>query len=312
MLCRKPRMVGAALVPCNWCRPCRIKRQNEWITRLKLEMRDHEHAVFVTLTYNDLALTDIDGGRITDKGHATLVPNDVTLFLKRLRKMMEPTKLRYYVSGDYSPWRADGKGMRPHYHGIFFGVRPCAYINTRKHEMLNGRPCCPTCDMLTKAWQHGNVFVGTVTPQSMRYSLKYVSDKMVGNMDTHYDGRYPHYAVMSMRPGIGYKSVSETAQGMRGMELRGQTLEDAPTFLREGKTPMPLNQLYRRKVRENLGKAPTAPEHISHERSMDLLPVQALASSLNTSVAKLQAEATEQQALNMVTKMDIFKTRKKL
>lgn len=41
------------LIPCGKCMACRINKAEEWSTRCALELLDHEHACFLTLTYDD-------------------------------------------------------------------------------------------------------------------------------------------------------------------------------------------------------------------------------------------------------------------
>ena len=90
-------------VPCGHCLACRIARTREWTVRLLHESEFWEDTIFVTLTYDDEHLP-------SDR---SLVPRDLTLFFKRLRKDLGDRKIKYYACGEYG----DTFG-RPHYHAI--------------------------------------------------------------------------------------------------------------------------------------------------------------------------------------------------
>lgn len=151
-----------------------------------------------------------------------------------------------------------------------------------------------------------------MTPASIEYTLDYTMKKLVGKMADLYDGRYPEFSRMSLRPGIGYNRVDDVAEGIRRMETNGQFLSDVPIGLRFGKRMMPLNPLYRRKVRVALGREPTAPKEAQLKHSEKLLPLQMVARTSTESLSKLVADEGSQKALNLTTRLSIMKTRKKL
>ena len=69
---------------------------------------------FVTLTYDDDHLTFADD-------EACLCKSDMQLFVKRLRKRLEPKTLKYYCVGEYGEqWRPLTPKGRPHYHMLLF------------------------------------------------------------------------------------------------------------------------------------------------------------------------------------------------
>jgi len=74
------------------------------------EMESWEKSSFITLTYNDANLKT-----------ASLVKEDLQLFLKRLRKSLSAEKrpIKYYACGEYGDLNE-----RPHYHVIAFGIGP--------------------------------------------------------------------------------------------------------------------------------------------------------------------------------------------
>lgn len=102
----------------------------------------HQHSAFVTLTYADEFLPE-DGA--VHKDH-------LQLFLKRLRRRLEPVKLKYYATGEYGE-----KNGRPHYHIILYGLDEQTHL-----KQLHG------------AWPYGLIHTGTVTYDSARYVADYV------------------------------------------------------------------------------------------------------------------------------------------
>ncbi len=165
-------------VPCGHCIACRIARTREWTIRLLHESEFWDDTSFITLTYNDDFLPS-DG---------SLVPRDLTLFFKRLRKDLEKDKrkIKYYACGEYG----DIFG-RPHYHAIVFGLSP------KDKELIE------------ENWPYGFVRVGTVTYDSCRYVAGYVQKKLYGKGADVYDekGILPPFARMSK--GIGEEYVDK-------------------------------------------------------------------------------------------------------
>jgi len=106
---------------------------------------------FVTLTY------DPDHIMFCPKGRPTLFPNHLTEYWKALRKKLKVRSLSYYACGEYGSNR-----KRPHYHAIVF---------------INDADLLPmhAIQMLETTWKHGDVFIGTVTGESVAYTLKYIS-----------------------------------------------------------------------------------------------------------------------------------------
>ena len=74
-------------VPCGKCYNCAVNYSNAWALRIMHEASLHRDNCVVTLTY---AETD---------GH--LHYRDVQLFLKRLRKAIQPIRIRFFCCGEY-------------------------------------------------------------------------------------------------------------------------------------------------------------------------------------------------------------------
>lgn len=143
---------------------------SDWIIRLQHEAQYNPHTLFVTLTYKTENLC------YNDNGEACLVKRDLQLWLKRLRKKYS---VRYYAVGEYGT-----KNHRPHYHVILFSSTPI-----------------PLNDLLS-SWGLGHIHVGTLTPASTAYTLKYVYNRK------KYQNKPSEFALMSRRGGLGYQKIT--------------------------------------------------------------------------------------------------------
>lgn len=235
MLCKHPYVrdpTGKALVrwspdkadyykgipfPCGQCLPCRINKRRVWTHRMMLESFCHADACFVTLTYDPEHLPV----------GATLVKRDLQLFLKRLRKALDPIKIRYYAAGEYGEHT-----KRPHYHLALFG------IGSEFTELIN---CC---------WSRGLVHIGELTHDSAQYIAGYVTKKIVKKEDLH--GRTPEFAVMSRRPGIGYPALDDVVALLRNPRFRDyfHLDKDVPDGLLHGKSFQPFGRYLKDKLRQ--------------------------------------------------------------
>lgn len=153
-----------------------------------MELRQHEKASFVTLTYDSEHVPVVDSVPKLQK-------RDAQLWLKRLRKLFEVGRLRYYLCGEYGT-----KTRRPHYHAILFGVSPeeldpeWVLWNGQSGPSTNVRPA-RLDTVLYRTWCRGIVHVGEVSRKSIQYVAGYITKKMTSNDDS--------FALMSRKPGIG-------------------------------------------------------------------------------------------------------------
>lgn len=233
MLCRKPYMMGIQSYGCGQCMPCRINRRRLWTSRLMLESETSGSSFFLTLTYDE---ENLPGG-------GTLVPKDFTLFLKRLRRQIEPLKLRYFGVGEYGDHT-----NRPHYHFALF----LSEQETKENVQI-------LCD---ESWQLGFTYAGELNPQSSAYIAGYVTKKMTSSTDTRLNGRHPEFARMSLRPGIGRHSMDVVGSAMQTDSGLNEVLRlngDVPDRLMMGKKTLLLGRYLRRCLREVLGLQAKAP-----------------------------------------------------
>ena len=162
MECLQPKYLSSRdmVVPCGGCPFCAATKRSDWALRLHYEGKLHYGSKFVTLTYADNELS-------WNKGVSQLNKRDLQLWFKKVRK--EGWKFRYYAVGEYG-----SRTYRPHYHIIVFGDVPDK--------------------TLRKAWGKGHVHIGSVTQQSVMYTLGYIVN---GKHWTMKHNRVRPFAVMS-------------------------------------------------------------------------------------------------------------------
>ena len=164
-------------------------KRNEWVFRLKQELKSSRNAYFVTLTYADNCLPR------SPTGIPQVCKSDVQKFMKRLRKNCDKLipkdenkkplyKVRYYLVAEYG-----GHSGRPHYHALLFNL-PCN--STYKGDL-------EATELIYKSWENGAVHVGTVTGASINYCAAY---SIAWNYDKK-EGRNRPFMLCSRRPAIG-------------------------------------------------------------------------------------------------------------
>ena len=234
MRCIRPRLCGRAAFPCGKCRPCLVTKSRVWQHRIILEARSHKSSVFCTLTYGQPRYYEYQ---------EELVPRDVQLWLKRLRKRVG--SFRMFSCGEYG----DQFG-RPHYHAILFGVRAC--LGGPIDRLNGGWIClCPTCSAVRETWGFGFTSVSPLTPGRAQYIAEYVIKRMSSVGDPRLNGRHPEFLRMSLRPhGIGACVVPDVCAVMKQWPDR---YPDVPLVLKNGKSYYPLGRYLRKKVRDELG-----------------------------------------------------------
>lgn len=199
-----------------------------------LEASLYESNAFVTLTYSDEHLPA--GG--------TLEPRHLQLWLKKVRKELQPVRLRFFGVGEYGD-----NTQRPHYHVALFGYPTCVRGRTDHRR----QSCCENCDRLRKSWHYGGVDLGRLESESAAYISGYVTKKMTAHNDERLDGRHPEFARMSNRPGIGADFMHEVASSLLQHNLEAQ---DVPFALAHGKRILPLGRYLRTKLSQYIGKDP--------------------------------------------------------
>lgn len=199
----KQRQAGERLnVPCGQCFGCRVDHAASNALRMQHELRYHDRASFVTLTYSDAELPAL----------GDLVYADIQAAYHRIRKALGP--FRHYTAGEYGE-----RTGRAHWHAAIFGI---AFERGDPRGKSEAGAICYDSPQLEKLWGKGRVTVGDLTPESMSYVARYVQKKLNGPAaeDAYTvvdeDGvilgqRRAPFARSSNRPGIGARFVEEYA-----------------------------------------------------------------------------------------------------
>lgn len=163
------------------------------------EAQMHEHAWFLTLTYDDENIPE----------NGSLNPQDLSLFFRTLRKDHERGTISYYACGEYGDTTE-----RPHYHSVLFGA---PFLD---RVLWRDDPFNPvwTSNSLGTYWPHGLSQFGAVTPGSAAYVAGYVRKKLSKRWNpdayTRVDDEtgelvdiQQEFSRMSLRPAVGRRWI---------------------------------------------------------------------------------------------------------
>lgn len=160
-------------VPCGKCTACLSNKRRQWAFRLNQECKVATSAYFITLTYNDDNCPEY-----VNKKHC----QD---FLKRLRKLLAPSRIRYFLVSEYG----DDFG-RPHYHLLLFN-----YPHSSEQLRKDLKRTWTMCDK--KAFDIGDV-VAPISPAAINYCCKYCLATCTSD-----NPRDRTFMLCSRRPAIG-------------------------------------------------------------------------------------------------------------
>lgn len=295
MQCEAPFVMNGKAFACGKCQPCQFNKRRLWSHRIVLESHLHADNAFLTLTYADENLPVLPNGR------PTLVPKHAQDWLKRIRKAVEPTKLRYFLVGEYGD-----ETQRPHYHVALFGYPTCRHLQTRPRLS-----CCAQCDLVRDTWGHGRVFLGTLEPHSAGYISGYVTKKMTRRDDPRLDGRDPEFARMSLKPGIGADFMHEVASTELQFNLV-QRQGDVSSSLRHGSKTWPLGRYLTKKLRTFQGLDEKAPQIVLDKIKEDLRPVQEAAFNASSSFAEAIKNSRAAKVSSFKARQKIYKGKRSL
>lgn len=209
-------------IPCGWCLECKLKKAEEWVFRCTTEVKENEHNLMLTLTYDNehLPLTDFvdpETGELT----STLVHQHVQQFINtlqhHLKRNNKKSDFRYFMCGEYGSDKEyiDWKGNvrvgteRPHYHIIFMGLEidDLKFFKYSHCEWSKDKNALYTSKTLDRLWGRGSVECNEVNAKTINYVARYTTKKLKGQLGKEaYEerGRKPPYLQMSRSPGIGY------------------------------------------------------------------------------------------------------------
>lgn len=304
MLCRRPWMQGAEPRPCGQCKLCRINRKRIMSNRIVLEAKPYGDASCIfTLTYAQRYLPDYDGGVcprylvMDEKRQGGLRPRDVQLWMKRFRWFFSKIRLRMFLCGEYG-----GKGFRPHYHVLIFGVGNTPDVHAAA----------------SVTWKLGAVDLGysAVTEDAAQYVAGYV---LKGGLDgdPRLVGLPPPFVRMSQ--GIGRSAIKELVQMLEAPHVWEHWAKtgDVPHVIRRGGKTFPLGRYLVQKLRDYFGitkedarQSDRAKEQREKMLAMwrDLSPAQKSSSSLKEELLSLN----EGRRNNTLAKARLFARREKL
>lgn len=233
----KDQYIDCIQVPCGKCIGCRLEYSRQWANRCMLELKDHDSAYFVTLTYNDwhvpLSQYEVQGEIQTAQ---SLRKRDFQLFMKRLRKAFPDQKIRFFAAGEYG-----SHTYRPHYHAILFGLKlddletygmssqnfPYFWSKSLQklwdegenvqnlYERVEKKPLLSYQNVLqymqgckessTPLATRGFVLVANVSWETCAYVARYVTKKLTGPVAEFYKEHNIEapFSLMSRKPGIG-------------------------------------------------------------------------------------------------------------
>lgn len=251
-------MRGTVPLPCGQCLPCRINRARVWQWRQFLESCCHAENCFVTLTYSNYFF-------IRAKGE--LQPRDLQLFIKRLRKAIAPLRFRFFAVGEYG--HEGQREFNPHYHLSLFGVSGLTVVQ------FNGEPRL-LADVVAEVWGQGLTTVYEFNHDTAGYVAGYVTKKMTVKEDARLEGRYPEFARMSRRPGIGANAMHTVAGQFKesGAMVVLEEAGDVPSSLKLGRRNIPLGRYLLSRLRESVGFTPDYIQQLkgvqAYERSVEV------------------------------------------
>jgi len=220
--------LAATPFPCGRCLPCKINKARVWVHRLLLEQRVHGDSSFITLTYDD--------DYLPDPPH--LKKKHIQKYLKRLRRKIEPRKLRYYAVGEYGD-----NTSRPHYHLCLFGL-----------GMLDSQ-------VMDECWHYGFTHTGDLTKDSARYVTGYVIKKLTNPNDPRLEGKTPEFALSSQKNGgLGFGAIKQIGEELKNNPHWNQN--DILDKFQHGKHQLPLGRYLTQKLAEIL----ETPEEVFKQR----------------------------------------------
>lgn len=140
-------------LPCGHCAECLSMRIEDWIIRLKEELKVSQNAFFLTLTYNEENLPE----------HNLPSKKDVQLFHRYLRR--KGLKFKYFIVSENGE-----QNNRIHYHGIYF-------LNNFVKDLYL---------LLDNTWSKGYIFLGEANGKTIRYVTKYILKDFGGTKENFY------------------------------------------------------------------------------------------------------------------------------
>lgn len=266
-----------------------------------LESYEHEHNAFVTLTYDDENLPP----------NNTLEPNVLRDWFKRLRRRVEPLKLRYYAVGEYG--HNGTRLWNPHYHVALFNYPPCEYGRPViiKRGGMAPKPCpCNSCMTIYDTWKLGLTFNAMLEKDSAQYIAQYVTKKLTKKKDKTLEGRYPEFARMSNRDAIGKNAMKKVAKSLIENRVAETLIDDVPDILNHGGQKFPLGRYLKQQLRKELGRSEETPDNVLSDIKLKRAEeIDLLIERYGHQAGIKMIEQQKQRLLNVEAKFKIKRTR---
>lgn len=297
MKCAKPIVISGKAFGCGQCTPCRVNRRRVWSHRLMLEAFLYSDNCFATLTYDSDNLPK----------DLSVNPKHTQDWMKRLRKSVEPHRIRFFLVGEYG-----SVSQRPHYHVALFGLPTCVYGRTVRRGNSSRplwRSCCDNCRRIGSTWSFGDVDLGVLEPHSAQYICGYVTKKMTSPDDVRLNGRHPEFSRCSNRPGIGADFMHFVASELLKFDL-DSSQEDVPSCLRHGTKLLPLGSYLQRKLREMVTGDTSVPEEVQVRIQEELSALRKNAFDSCLSFSFVLEEARKSYADKAEARLKIYSRRK--
>lgn len=220
-------------LPCGKCVSCQIAKSRDWANRCILEMEDHSHTTFLTLTYDDAHLPrtwDINKATGECTPVATLVPRDLQLFLKKLRFHAD-NHIRFFACGEYG-----SRTFRPHYHLIIFGLH-CQDAEPQSRSEIGNQYY--TSDFISRLWtdQYGDPLgyhiLAPATWKTCAYTARYILKKQTDQNSRQWykdHGLEPPFMRCSRSPGIGAHYLERHPDCMQFTQISSGDIDGARSF----------------------------------------------------------------------------------
>lgn len=205
---KKYKNVDIQKIPCGQCIGCRLEYSRQWANRITLEAKKYSPEIcwFLTITYNDENLpTKTTKNEKTGEiiQGCTLKKEDLTLFMKRLRRHYEykynHQGIRFYAAGEYGETT-----QRPHYHICIFNMP----IHTELVKVKNNKlgQAIWTNKEIEEIWGKGFIALAKQSWETAAYTARYMLKKQKGDSaEWYYNSKaiIPEFTQMSRKPGIG-------------------------------------------------------------------------------------------------------------
>lgn len=228
-------------VPCGKCVGCQLEKSRQWAIRCTHEAQLHPVNCFVTLTYSDDQLPDLN----------SLDYRDVQLFLKKLRnwvtvydyktrKALEGSKIRYFLCGEYG----EEGTRRPHYHIILFNWDFPDKVEFKKSKSGNEQY---TSAWLDSIWNKGHATITECNFATAQYVAQYCTKKLGADKSIwdyqvldpetgELHERAKEFVHMSLKPGIGYewyKKYKKEVFPLDRVVMNGQEMKPPKYYTRK-------------------------------------------------------------------------------